>query len=207
MSTYDKIYSGLTRVAWGYLFLYFDINLGPVSILPRFVAFFFFLSAINLLDKEEQELSLIRRLGVLLLIWNLLQWSLSWVGISLDGMWQFADILVILINLYFHFQLLTNLASVVMKYQQKGYQQHKTILRCRTIQTIALTIADLTIFIQPELSDNWLSITSILVLWIYVITGIFLIFLLFQSRKYIDKNPNIYKNSKTSPNSTIEVDV
>ena len=49
----NNLYQGISKCAWAYFFLYFDINLGSVSILPDFVAFLLFLSAIGLLKEEN----------------------------------------------------------------------------------------------------------------------------------------------------------
>lgn len=117
MTDYMKLYSGISKVAWGYFFLYFDINIGGVSILPSFIGFSLFLSAINDLKDEERDLALLRTLGILLALWHSAEWVAGWVSVDLDGGSQFIDIIICLIDLYFHFQLLTNLASLAAKHQ------------------------------------------------------------------------------------------
>ena len=47
MTDRKTLYDGISHAAWGYLFLYLDINLGTVSVLPRFVGWLMFLSAIE----------------------------------------------------------------------------------------------------------------------------------------------------------------
>ena len=37
MSNNKKLFHGLDRAAWGYFFLYFNITLGRVNLLPPFV--------------------------------------------------------------------------------------------------------------------------------------------------------------------------
>ena len=53
MTDYQKLYSGISKAAWGYFFLYFNINFNNVSILPSFVGYLLFLSAINLLKGKS----------------------------------------------------------------------------------------------------------------------------------------------------------
>ena len=48
MTDYQKLYDGISRAAWGYFFVYFDLNI--VDILPDFVGYILFLYAINLLQ-------------------------------------------------------------------------------------------------------------------------------------------------------------
>ena len=73
MTDYHKLYTGIGRAAWGYFFIYFDINLNTVSILPSFIGYLLFLSAINYLCDEQRELNLLRTLGVILAL-------CPWVG-------------------------------------------------------------------------------------------------------------------------------
>lgn len=46
MTERKTLYDGVSNAAWGYFFLYFNINLGAVNILPRFVGWLLFLAAI-----------------------------------------------------------------------------------------------------------------------------------------------------------------
>ena len=119
MTDYHKLYTGIGRAAWGYFFIYFDINLNTVSILPSFIGYLLFLSAINHLCDEERELNLLRTLGIILTVWHIASWFASFGAIKLDGMLPAVDIIIGVVNIYFHFQLLTNLASIAAKYLGK----------------------------------------------------------------------------------------
>lgn len=140
MIDYEKIYSGITKAIWGYFFLYFDINLGTISIFPSFVGYILFLKAIDLLKNEERELSLLKTLGYILTVWNAVEWFAKCVGYGFGSKWQFVTLIVALINMYFHFQFLTNIASIATKHQLEGCEYDKKLLTCRTIQTLMLTV-------------------------------------------------------------------
>lgn len=182
MTDHQKLYSGISRAAWGYFFLYFNININTVSILPSFVGYILFLSAIGLLKGEERELSLLHTLGVILALWHGAQWLMSWMDMDLDGVWQFADIIISLANLYFHFQLLTNLASIAAKYQPEGYGQDEKLLRYRTLQTLMLTAIAIISCLYPWISEMW-GYVSIGLALVYLIAGICLMKALFDLRK------------------------
>lgn len=92
MTAYQKLYTGIGRAAWGYFFIYFDFNINTVSILPSFIGYMLFLSAINCLCEEERELNLLRTLGVILTVWHVASWLASWGSIDLDGMLQVDEI-------------------------------------------------------------------------------------------------------------------
>ena len=187
MTDYQKLYSGISKAAWGYFFLYFNINFNNVSILPSFVGYLLFLSAINLLKEEERELSLLHTLGVIMALWTGVEWLASFVGLNLEGMWQFIDIIISLVNLYFHFQFLTNLASIAAKYQPEGYELDAKLLRYRTLQTVMLTAIEVIIRFQPWLSEAW-TVISICMLIVYLIAGICLMKALFDLRKCLPTN-------------------
>ena len=187
MTDYQKLYSGISKAAWGYFFLYFNINFNNVSILPSFVGYLLFLSAINLLKEEERELSLLHTLAVIMALWTGVEWLASFVGLNLEGMWQFIDIIISLVNLYFHFQFLTNLASIAAKYQSEGYELDAKLLRYRTLQTVMLTAIEVIIRFQPWLSEAW-TVISICMLIVYLIAGICLMKALFDLRKCLPTN-------------------
>lgn len=187
MTDFNKLYSGLSRVAWGYFFTCIDINFGTVSILPAFVGYLLFLSAINCLKDEERELSLLRTLGAILAFWHGAQWIASWGSSSLDGAWQFADLIISVVNLYFYFQLLTNLASIAAKYQPEGYTLDSSLLRYRTIQTVLLTTVLVITNFRSWLLEIW-SVVSIVMMIVHLIVGICLMIALFKLRKCISEN-------------------
>lgn len=187
MTNHQKLYSGISKAAWGYFFLYFNINFNNVSILPSFVGYLLFLSAINLLKDEERELSLLHTLAVIMALWTGVEWLASFVGLNLEGMWQFIDIIISLVNLYFHFQFLTNLASIAAKYQSESNELDAKLLRYRTLQTIMLTAIEVIICFQPWLSEAW-TVISICMLIVYLIAGICLMKALFDLRKCLPTN-------------------
>lgn len=187
MTNHQKLYSGISKAAWGYFFLYFNINFNNVSILPSFVGYLLFLSAINLLKDEERELSLLHTLAVIMALWTGVEWLASFVGLNLEGMWQFIDIIISLVNLYFHFQFLTNLASIAAKYQSESNELDAKLLRYRTLQTVMLTAIEVIICFQPWLSEAW-TVISICMLIVYLIAGICLMKALFDLRKCLPTN-------------------
>lgn len=140
MEEISKISKGIIKAAWGYFFVYFNINFGTVNILPSFVGYLLFLSAISELKDEERELSLIRTIGIILTLWHILLWVLDIFAIGFPVEIQFVEIIVTVINLYFHFQLLTNLSDIAFRYQETGSTYDKKLLKCRTVQTLTVTV-------------------------------------------------------------------
>lgn len=184
MTNRQTLYAGVTRAAWGYFFLYFDINLGTVSILPSFVGWLLFLSSIELLKEELRDLILLRPLGILLVIWHGTNWLLSWFGISLDNHLAFLGLIVNLASLYFHFQILTDFATLAIRYQQSGDAINRRLLKWRTLHTLFLTATTLITYFT-EWFSGWLEYVVIVMVLISLITGICMMMALFALRKII----------------------
>lgn len=194
MTDYNKIYNGISKAIWGYFFLYFNINLGTISILPSFIGYILFLKSIDLLQEEERELSLLKTLDVILGIWEGIQWLANCVGYSFDGKWQFLNLIIGLVNLYFHFQFLTNLASIATKHQQENCIYDKNLLSYRTILTILQTI--FIVFTSLNFFSEEVIVYITLALGIiFVIVCIGMMVILNQLRKHLKNDEETKENS------------
>lgn len=185
MTDYQKIYDGISKAIWGYFFLYFDINLGTISILPSFVGYILFLKAIDLLEEEERELSLLKTLGLILVVWDVVEWLAKCVGYSFNDKWQFITLIVALINMYFHFQFLTNIANIAIKHQNEGCEYDRKLMTCRTIQTIMLTV----LIIVTHLSfipEEIIIYPSLILAAVCIIVDIYIMFTLNGLRKNLN---------------------
>ena len=191
VSDMKNIYSAITKIAWGYFFVYFnfnfEINMNSIKLLPEFVGYLLFLSAIDLLKEEKSELLLLKGFGGLLSLWHLTGWVLSFVSIKIDGLSKFTDIIICIVNLYFHFQLLTNIASIAEKYQPDGSELDKKLLKCRTLQTVIVTSVMVITALMPWLEELW-SYISIALILVYLVAGICLMAALFELRRNLPQD-------------------
>ena len=136
---YERLYRGVSHAAWAYFFLYFNINLNTLNILPDFVCYLLLWSAIGRLEGEERDLTLLRPLCVLLGVWAGADWAFALLGGTLGGRFPPVDLLVSAVAIYFHFQLFTDLARLAERYQPPGAALDRRLLRLRTVQTLILT--------------------------------------------------------------------
>ena len=180
MSERENLYKGLTYVIWGYIFLYFDIKMNEITFLPDFVAYFLFLSAIKLLKEEEKELSLIIGFGQILCGWDFIQWIGKWVSLEISIIP--VDLIISVISLYFHFQLITNLASIAAKYKTEDSDISEKLLKYRTVQTVILTILSISTIGILWLKDIWAYFMTGMGI-VYLIAGLCLIYTLYKLRK------------------------
>lgn len=155
MTKWETLLKGTSHAAWGYLFLYLDFNLGTVSILPRFVGWLLFLSAIRHLSAQRRDLALLRPLGILLAVWNGADWLASWLGTTVDGRFLPLDLIVGASSLYFQFQFLTDCAALAAEYQPPEGELDRRLLRWRTVQTVLITVTTLMTYAAEFFGDAW----------------------------------------------------
>ena len=136
---YEKLYRGVSHAAWAYFFLYFNVNLNTLNILPNFMCYLLLWSAIGCLEEEERDLTLLRPLCVLLGVWAGADWVFTLFQEPLDGQFPPVDLFLAVAALYFHFQLFTDFAHLAARYQPPGEELDRSLLRLRTVHTLLLT--------------------------------------------------------------------
>ena len=109
----DVLYCGVSRIAWSYLFAFFNLNLGSLNILPDWMAFALIYGALDLLAEEERELPLLKPFCILLGLWEGAGWLAQLFGLTLSL--YPLDLLFAALSLYFYFQLLTNLSLDIFR--------------------------------------------------------------------------------------------
>ena len=189
MTHRQTLYDAISKAAWGYFFLYFDLKLNSVSVLPSFVGFLLFLSAIKLLKEERRDLELLQPLGILLAVWHGGNWLCSWLGTSLDGLFPMVDLIISLAGVYFHFQMLTDFAALAAKYQQPEQDLDRKLLKWRTRQTLLLTAISLCAYPLRFLTELWEPTLMVLAIMGFI-TSLCIMFTLFDLRRIFRDNPD-----------------
>lgn len=164
--------SAIQKIAWGYVFLHLDFSLGPLNIFPDWVGYLLFWLAIPILSTQAASARLLKPLTVALGAWQLLRWVLTLFGVSWSSI--LLSTIAAVLNLYFHFQLLTNLASIAHLH---NCSEENRILRLRTTQTILSTVLFLPF---PWLEWDWLLIPIML---LHLIVTIWICSVLFSLRR------------------------
>ena len=177
----NKLCEAIRQVAWAYIVIHVHINLGTIDIFADWLGYVWILMALPVLAEEIPAAKLLRHLGWMLTIWTFLTWALTIVGISLSEILGYlgplADVVYVVIHLYFHFQLLTNLAQLAAQYEctSKGW-----LLHLRTIRTIIATLFCLQI---PWQNNNVFYGIYIVVGAIQILAAFCICKALFQLRK------------------------
>ena len=139
----EKLAHAIGLVAWGYVFLYFNLTLGSLNIIPNWVCYLLIGKAIGQLKDASPAIALLSPLSILLAALELCFWVFALIGI--DGQNYFLKLLGLLLailSLYFHFQLLTDLVALL---QRAGISGTKKLLLLRTVRTVLAAVMALPI--------------------------------------------------------------
>ncbi len=134
----ERLGEAVKKIARGYIFLHLNINLGTLNILPNWLGYILIFGALTAISEDEDSAQLLRPLAVLLGIWEGLLWLFALLGAEIDL--PIITLIAAIIGLYFHFQLLTNLASIAEKY---NCPEQKRLLTLRTVRTLLITLLTL----------------------------------------------------------------
>lgn len=164
--------SSIKRIGWSYIFIYFSLTLGSLDILPGWVGYMMILSEIYYIAEHDKSSLLLKTPCVILIIYEIMKWAGNLIGLNYQSfdllpfsLIRIVGIIVGIISIYFHFQLLTNLANVA---EIKGLYERKSILlNRRTLNTILQTIISFSWILLNEITNSYvflfLAVVSIIV--------------------------------------------
>ncbi len=125
-------------VSLAYVLLTFQFKLGSVDSLPDWLGYFLIFQALPALEHRERTMGLLRPLAGLMAAATLCTWIFQLLG--QDFYFPAAELLVSMVSLYFHFQLLTDLARIA---QAAHFPQSDHLLHLRTAMTVIPTVNQL----------------------------------------------------------------
>ena len=115
------IRSALSRIAWAYLLIHLHFRLNNLDVLPDWAGYLLIFSAIGLLAGELRDLPLLRPFCILLGAVSGVDWlSFLLTGAEFTGRFFLLSALITCVALYFHFQLLTDLAALADRRSGEG---------------------------------------------------------------------------------------
>ena len=174
-----RYYGALGKISWGYVFIYLSVNLGTVNILPAWAGFLLIYAALNAVAELEPSAGLLKPFALLLAAADLVEWVMNIFGGVIDLYW--INVIVGVISLYFHFQLLTNLAQIA---EAQGSSCVVRLRKLRSVQTIFMTVIGLVTVgknMSVSLSENGIFLFSFAV--VNLIVMLFICISLFAYRK------------------------
>ncbi len=140
--------SAIKKVAISYILIYLHINISAIDILPDWLGYFLIVSVLPVLSQKEKSAQLLKPFGIALGVWNVVEWVLKIAGTELNL--TIINIVFSIITIYFHFQLITNIAALDIEDRKK-----KRLLDLRTATVILHTVLRISVLIPSAISvDN-----------------------------------------------------
>lgn len=154
-----KLCKAVNLVFWGTVLGYVGLD---------FVGYALIVKALWDISKIEPSSALLRPLGIGLIVWRLFVWIVVLVTREFNG--GMIGLIVNIFDLYFQYQLLTNMAGVAGRFQ---CSQEESLLHLRNVQAVIITTF---IVMDLELWNgmNWIIPIAYLLAFVqlFVIIGI-----------------------------------
>ena len=140
--------SAIKKIAISYILIYLHINISVIDILPDWLGYFLIVSVLPMLSQKEKSAQLLKPFGIAIGIWNIFEDVLKIAGDELNL--TVISLVFSIITIYFHFQLITNVANLDIEEPTK-----KRLLNLRTATVILHTVLTFSLFIPTVIDvDN-----------------------------------------------------
>lgn len=197
--TQSVLRKSICDIFFAYVLIYLDFNFSvnghALNILPDWAGYAILFSQLGALTAEQPSLRLLRPFALLLGINGGYDWVNRFTGDLLPGLPSWLSLIVGLISMYFHFQLFTDLADLVLRRGTDPEQggpprpdQVRGLLTARMVQVLLHTV----IFVaQPFI--QWLQqhgeLPAILYLLIYFLVILVILRQLYRLRRLFPRFP------------------
>ncbi len=149
--------SAIKKIAISYILIYLHINISVIDILPDWLGYFLIVSVLPIISENEKSAQLLKPFGIAIGVWNILGWLLKIADTELNL--SVINLVFSIITIYFHFQLITNIASLDIEEHKK-----KKLLDLRTATVILHTVLTFSLFIPTVIDVDDEIYTYILML-------------------------------------------
>ena len=140
--------SAIKKIVIRYILLYLHINISVIDILPDWLGYFLIVSVFPIISEKEKSAQLLKPFGIAIGIWNIFEDVLKIAGDELNL--TVISLVFSIITIYFHFQLITNVANLDIEEPTK-----KRLLNLRTATVILHTVLTFSLFIPTVIDvDN-----------------------------------------------------
>ena len=140
--------SAIKKIAISYILIYLHVNISVIDILPDWLGYFLIVSVLPVISEKEKSAQLLKPFGIAIGIWNIFEDVLKIAGDELNL--TVISLVFSIITIYFHFQLITNVANLDIEEPTK-----KRLLNLRTATVILHTVLTFSLFIPTVIDvDN-----------------------------------------------------
>lgn len=198
MSENNSLISGISKIAWGFVFILFHLKINSIDLLPDFVGYILVAIGIGSLAENLGHLKLLRPLSIIIAIWTASVWfteTLTLTSITagyMSTVMGYLSTAMGVVSLIFTIILLTDLSILAAKHQPEGKNLDRRLIVARNIYavcysvSIALSLSVLMTFNKAPEFLTGLSMGLSLVMGIaMLVTMIIILVSLFTLRKFI----------------------
>ena len=125
--------SAIKKIAISYILIYLHVNISVIDILPDWLGYFLIVSVLPIISEKEKSAQLLKPFGIAIGIWNIFEDVLKIAGDELNL--TVISLIFSIITIYFHFQLITNIANLDIEEAKK-----KRLLNLRTATVLLHTV-------------------------------------------------------------------
>ena len=160
----QNIRHALSKITWAYLLILLNFRINDLDLLPNWAGYLLIFLAIGQLSGELRNLPLLKPFCILLGIAAGVDWlALPLSGAELTGRFFLLSALVACVALYFHFQLLTDLALLA-----DGPGNAPVLARrlrvCRNIDAVLQIAVTLLSILPLPAEEAWVQLPAVLLL-------------------------------------------
>lgn len=137
--------SAIKKIAISYILIYLHVNISVIDILPDWLGYFLIVSVLPIISEKEKSAQLLKPFGIAIGIWNIFEDVLKIAGNELNL--TVISLVFSIITIYFHFQLITNVANLDIEEPTK-----KRLLNLRTATVLLHTVTSLALLV-PTMFD------------------------------------------------------
>jgi hypothetical protein len=195
MSDREKLIGALGKVAWAYVFFYWDINFFVVNLLPDWAGWLLVWNTLLVLGKEIPTAKLLQNPAQILFFWGLGAEILEFFGVQvISGNTTVAllgavKLVMGVLNIYVNFQLFTDLASLS---DRNDLGQGRQLRALRVINVLIPTLMSLP-FLEALKWFYWAAV------WVQLIAMVWTGMALFSLRKALRQQEESPETQKEAP--------
>lgn len=199
MTEHRSLWGGISKIAWGFVFILFHFKINTIDLLPDFAGYILIALGIGELGAFLEHTKVLKPLSVIISIWTASVWftetltltSFASVG-YLSTVIDYLSTAMGIVTLIFTIILLTDLSALAAKYQPRDKNIDRQLIVARNIYAVCYSVsiamslsALLTFNTFPEIITGIFTALSIVMGIAMLVTMVIILIALFSLRKVI----------------------
>ncbi len=163
MNQYKVLFNSISKIAWGFVFIFFHIKIGAFDILPDFVGYILIAMGISAAYESFRHINALKPLSVALSVFYAAVWVIKSFSISIPYV-GYISIISGIAAIVFNFLLMTDLSIISTEYQSESNDISKKFIIARNtdiIYRILMLITSFSSLALLAINESIAKITAI----------------------------------------------